>query len=306
VKRVLAVAVLLVLVPTAVAASMRTVTAPAPVRDLELDGARIVYATGRSEHDCNRVYVWNLATRGVTKLGRRTHCEQTSTGNEIAAVSIAGTRVLWVHYAGGNIRDWSLWTATPTRPTPRRLRLVSREADAPAPIVIGQGDSSRLGDLLPYAVDRTVVALRADGSRRFAWTAPARVVALSALDGELAVATLDARVTILDASGRVLRTELYEAELEDVRLTGSGVLVHRGNRLELRDGSGTRNWRIPPRSRLEDVNGERALYHYVGEIRSLRFTPYVDRPVTYAALARLDGSRLVTASGRSVRAGEFR
>ena len=70
--------------------------------------------------------------------------------------------------------------------------------------MIGQGDSSTLGDLLPYAVDRTVVALRVDGSRRFAWTAPARVIALSALNGELAVATEGATVTILDAGGRVL------------------------------------------------------------------------------------------------------
>ena len=305
-KRLLAVAALLVLVPTGGAASIRSVQTPAPVGTLELDGARIAYATGRSAQDCNRVFVWNLATRGVSKLGRRTHCEQTSTGNEIAAVSIAGTRVLWLHYAGGNIRDWSLWTATTTKPSPIRLRLVSRDVDAPAPIVIGQGDSSRLGDLLPYAVDRTVVALRADGSRRFAWTAPGRVIALSALDGELAVATAGATVTILDAGGRVLRSESYEAELRDVRLTGSGVLVHRGNRLELRDGSGARNWRIPSPARLEDVNGARALYHHAGEIRSLRFTPYTDRPVTPAAHARLDGSRLVTASGRSIRAGLFR
>ena len=126
--------------------------------------------------------------------------------------------------------------------------------------MIGQGDSSTRGDLLPYAVDRTVVALRADGSRRFAWTAPARVIALSALNGELAVATEGATVTILDAGGRVVRTETYEAEIEDVRLTGTGVLVHRGNRLELRDGSGNRSWRIPSSARLEDANGTRALY----------------------------------------------
>ena len=91
---------------------MRSVAAPAPVRALEHDASRVAYAVGRSARDCNRVYVWDLATRGVSKLGRKTHCEQTSTGNEIAAVSIAGRRVLWVHYAGGNIRDWSLWTAT--------------------------------------------------------------------------------------------------------------------------------------------------------------------------------------------------
>jgi hypothetical protein len=305
-KRVLALAALLVLAPTGGAASVRSVTAPARVLALELDSSFIAYAVGRSAQDCNRVFVWNLASRGVTKLGRKTNCEQTSTGNSIAAVSVAGKRVLWVHFAGGNIREWSLWTATTTKPSPLRLRFVSRDVDAPAPIVIGQGDSSKLGDLLPYAVDRSVVALRVDGSRRFAWTAPARVIALSALNGELAVATEGATVTILDAGGRVRRTEKYEAELKDVRLTGAGVLVHRGNRLELRDGAGNRNWRIASSARLEDADGTRALYSSAGEIRSLRFTPYTERPVTVATSARLDGSRLVTASGRTVRAGELR
>ena len=205
-KRLLALAALLVLAPAGGAASVRAVTAPARVLALELDGSFIAYAVGRSAQDCNRVFVWNLASRGVTKLGRKTNCEQTSTGNSIAAVSVAGKRVLWVHFAGGNIREWSLWTATTTKPSPLRLRFVSRDVDAPAPIVIGQGDSSTRGDLLPYAVDRAVVALRVDGSRRFAWTAPARVIALSALNGELAVATEGATVTILDAGGRVLRT----------------------------------------------------------------------------------------------------
>ena len=104
---------------------------PARVTALELDSSFIAYAVGRSAHDCNRVFVWNLASRGVTKLGRKTNCEQTSTGNSIAAVSVAGKRVLWVHYAGGNIREWSLWTATTTKPSPLRLRFVSRDVDAP-------------------------------------------------------------------------------------------------------------------------------------------------------------------------------
>ena len=153
-KRMLLLAALILLVPAASAAPIRSVTTPAPVLDLAFDGSRVAYAVGRSSGDCNRVYVWNLVTRGVSRLGRKTHCEQTSTGNSIASLAIAGTRVLWLHYAGGNSRDWSLWTATTTRPSPIRLRLVTREADAAAPIVIGDGNSGRLGDLLPYAVDR--------------------------------------------------------------------------------------------------------------------------------------------------------
>jgi hypothetical protein len=293
------------LVPSAGAAPVRSIEAPAPVTSLEFDGARIVYATGRSARDCNRVYVWNLAARAVTKLGRMTHCEQTSTGNAIAAVSIAGTRVLWVHYTGGNIRDWSLWTATTSRPQPRRLRLVSRDVDGPAPLVLGQGDSSRYGDLLPYAVDRDVVVLRSNGARRFTWRAPARVVALSALDGELAVATDDAIVTILDAAGRILGRQEFEAPLTSVRLTGDGVLVQRGGRLELRREPAA-NWRISTPSTLQDTTARKALYVHRGELRSVRFSPFLDQGVERASLARVEGSTLATASGRIVRARAFR
>lgn len=298
-KRLLALAALLVLVPTAGAASVRAVTAPAPIRALELDGARIAYATGRSERDCNRVFVWNLATRGVTKLGRKTHCEQTSTGNEIAAVSIAGTRVLWLHYAGGNIRDWSLWTATTTSPTPVRLRLVSRDVDAPAPITIGEGDDSRLGSLLPYAVDRVVVALRADGSRALMWTAPARVVGLSAHAGELAVATEGGVVTLLDARGRVLRTERFGSEIDAVRITGDALVVQRGRTLELRGGR-TAIYSLIAGVKLADADGDRAVLVGGARVRTFDLDSGRGGVVVSGSLARLERATLAVASGRTV------
>ena len=70
-RRLFVLALALALVPAAWAATVRTVTAPAPVTALAFDGERIAYATGFSAGDCNRVYVWNLATRGVSKLGRQ-------------------------------------------------------------------------------------------------------------------------------------------------------------------------------------------------------------------------------------------
>lgn len=298
-KRLLLPALLLALVPTAGAASVRSIAAPAPVRTLELDGTRLAYSTGRSARDCNRVYVWDLATRGVTKLGRKTHCEQTSTGNEIAAVSIAGRRVLWVHYAGGNFREWSLWTATTTRPSPVRLRFVSREADAPAPIVIGEGDDSRLGSLLPYAVDRTVVALRADGSRAYTWTAPARVVGLSARGGELAVATVGGTVTVLGERGRVLSAETFSAEVQEVRLTGNAVIVQRGRWLELA-GDRSASIAIPAGTRLADADGDQALLVGGGRVRTIDLLTRKTRIVASGSLARLEGARLAIASGRTV------
>jgi hypothetical protein len=160
--------------------------------------------------------------------------------------------------------------------------------------------------MLPYAVGKAVRVLRANGSRRFSWTAAESVVALHARDGELAVATNDATVTILDSGGRVLRMEQYQGAIKSVRVTGNGVLVHRGDRLELRDGSGARIWRVPVGSRLQDANGVQALYLHRGELRSLRFSPDTDRSIALASFGRLEAGTLVTVSGRTLRARALR
>jgi hypothetical protein len=297
---------LLALAPSAGAATVRSVTAPAPVLALAHDGSFVAYASGRSARDCNRVHVWNLASRGVTRLARRTHCVETSTGNAIARVSVAGRRVLWLHYAGGNRRNYTLWTATTTRPAPRLLASREVDVDDPAPIVLGDGTSSRLGDALPYASGRSVVVIRADGARRFAWDAPARVVALDAAAGQVAVATEDRAVTVLDAAGRVLRVERYAEPVLDVRLTGGGVVVQRGSRIELRDGSGTREWRAPGILRLEDATSRHALYAVGSGVRAQQLAPpYANRPLANVRHARLEGSRLVTAAGRAVTVRPF-
>lgn len=301
-KSLLLLAALVAVVPAALAGSSRTVTAPAPVVAVGFDGTRIAYASGRSATDCNRVYVWNLSTRGVSKLGRKTHCEQTSTGNAIASVAIAGRRVLWLHYAGGNFRDWSLWTATTTKPAPSRLQLVTREADAAAPIVIGDGDAGRLGDILPYAVDRTVIALRATGARRFAWRAPARVVALTAIGGELAVATEGGGVTVLDAAGRILSEESYASEIQAVKFAGNGLLVQRGRALELRNVGGSRIWTLPPGARLVDAADARAYYVSGGRIHAQSLAGAQSRIVGSGSHGAVEGPMIATAQGRIVRA----
>ena len=291
----------LLVLPAALATPTRTVTAPAPVSALAFDAGRVAYASGRSARDCNRVQVWNLATRGVTRFPRPTSCIETSTGSGIPGLAIAGNRVLWVHYIGGNLRDWTLWTATTTKTKPLRLRSLTREADDRAPIVVGDGDSSRLGDILPYAVEREVIALRASGARRFAWTAPARVTALSTLGGELAVASAGGVVTVLDAGGDVLRSETFASEVQAVELTGDGLVVQRGRTLELRGPGGPRTWALPARARLDDAQGSRAYYVTGGQIRELRLDAVNrQRQLGLGSHVQVEGTRLATSNGRRV------
>jgi hypothetical protein len=287
--------------PLAGAATVRSVTAPAPVLALAHDGSSVAYAVGRNARDCDRVYVWNLATRGVTKLGRRTHCVETSTGNAISALGVAGTRVLWLHYAGGNRRNYTLWTATTSRPLPRLLASREVDVDDPAPIVVGRGDHSKLGSLLPYAAGAAVVALRADGSRALAWTAPAPVVALAAHAGELAVAYRGGRVAVLDARGRVERTETFASEVDAVALTGRGLVVQRGRTVELRGGAVPRLWELPRSSRLRDATGDWAYFVDGGTLHRLRLTADgTTQYLTGGTDLDVESSLLATASGRRV------
>ncbi|MEJ7568808.1 MAG: hypothetical protein WKF41_11140 [Gaiellaceae bacterium] len=299
-RSLLLLAAVAALVPTALAGSVRSVTAPAPVLAVAFDGSRVAYAAGRSTTDCNRVFVWNLATRGVSKLGRKTHCEETSTGNAVAAVSIAGKRVLWVHYVGGNLRDWTLWTATTTAPAPIRIRLVTREADAPAPIVIGDGGGAQSGNILPYGVDRTVVALRPSGARQFRWTAPAKVVALSASGARLAVAIEGGRVIVLDGNGRILRSETFARTVEAVKLTPNALLVQSGRTLEVRDDGGIRSYSLLAGIRLADATSESAILVGGGKVLRLELDSSRGGVFANGTLTALADERVVVATSRSV------
>ena len=288
----------LLLLPTALAAATRTVTAPAHVTALAFDGGRVAFASGRSARDCNRVQVWDPTTRGVTTFPRPTNCVATSTGSGISGVAIAGNRVLWVHFIGGNQREWTLWTATTSRPKPIRLRFVSRDVDDRPPLLVG--NSSRLGDILPYALDDEVIALGANGARRFTWTAPGRVVALSAGDGELAVAS-GRTVTVLGAAGAVLRSETFPSDVQAVRLTRGTLVVHRGSTLELRGQGGPRTWTLPRNARLDDAQGTSAYYVHAGQVIELRLdADNVRRTVGSGSHVRVDGARVAFSNGRQV------
>ena len=284
----------------AVVSAVGAFTAPAPVRALALDAPLLAYATGRSAGDCDRVSIRNLDTGRVVRLGRTTSCEQTSTGTGIAAISIAGDRVLWLHFTGGNIREWSLFTATTTAPRPRRLRFVARDVDAAAPIVLGEGDTSRFGDLLPYAVDRQLIVLHRNGSRAFAWTAPNRVTAVGANAGAVAGAVADGRVFVLEG-GRVLSSFAGAPAATAVFVTGNGVAVQRGRTIELRSGSAVQRWTVPADARLRDAEGSRLVYTAGGRVWLREQGAAQARSLGVGSDAQLEAMTLARASGRSIR-----
>src|SRR5690242_12103055 len=132
------------------AARDRSFTATSKVTGLAADGSLAAFAVATSGRDCYHIDIWNRSARTVFRLGAARPCPPaTSTGNGVVGPALAGSRALWLTYVGGNIREWSLWTATTTARTPRRIRFIARDVDAAPPIVLGQGDATKLGFLLP-------------------------------------------------------------------------------------------------------------------------------------------------------------
>jgi len=279
-----------VLIVAAAAAATALPRPAAPVTALAAANGHVAYATAWTRSRCERV------VGGGGSYAPRL-CPAVSTGRGVAAVELAGARVLWLGYAGGNDRDWTVETATPTRRRPRQLAFAERDVEQPAPLLLGPTD----GSLLVYAHDRLVVALRANGSRAFAWTAPASVSAVAAAGGRVAVAQPDGEVAIV-AGGRVLRTIPVGGAASSVAISGDGVVVQLAEQLSRHEpGLGPEyTLRLRPGARLEDADTARAVYVVAGQAHVVTFATGTDVVAGAAQHAQLDGRRLVIANGPSV------
>src|SRR5580765_7212033 len=107
-------------------AADRSVRASAVVGALGVSGPDVAFAAVGTGGLCGTVTLWR-PVRGTSVGFPRTPtlCPQTSTGTAIAGVETSGDRVLWLFYTGGNIREWSLYTATTTARKARQLRFVA-------------------------------------------------------------------------------------------------------------------------------------------------------------------------------------
>jgi hypothetical protein len=210
----------------------RSVTNAAPIGALSVTFRSVVYAVGRTSQNCGSVRLWDTATRGLWTFGERTiiGCEEGPSGGfGIGQVATSGRRVFWVTNIGGNFTDYQLWTATPTRPTPRRLAFGSAESGGPPAIVIGPG--SREG--VAYAVGGTVTYVSATGARLFRTTfgSPARLITAGRTYGmgRVLVSLANGRVVLLSGMGMEIDTDLHEpGTVRAIALSPAGPVVQGG------------------------------------------------------------------------------
>jgi hypothetical protein len=268
--------VLLVLVLSAPAAALlvpaRTVRTPAAVSAISVTGRAVAYAVGRTRANCGSVRLWNTASRRTWTFGTRTivGCQESPSGGfGIPSVSVAGQRVFWLTRIGGNSTDWQLWTATPTRPTARRLVFASAGTDGPPPVVLGRGTR----DGVPYAVGRTVTFVGPTGVRRFRTSLGAPVRLLTAGTGPDAARVLaslaDGHVVLLSKTGAVLRTDDYGTqELKAIALGAPGPVVQTGTTVTIGPAAAGESVTLPAGATLLEYRRGQIVYRHRSQVRA--------------------------------------
>ena len=314
VMRRLAVVSLVALTALAVAAESRALQAPGrtqtrsgPIGSIGLTHASVAFAVGRTSADCDHVELWNTDVRGTWRFGRPRPCGDLPLFSGIGQIGVATDRVVWISYAGGNLTDWQLWTATVTRRTPRQLAFVERDTMEAPPMVVGPGTEHAV----PYAVGTTVTLLGENGAPVFKWAAPADVRAITSGAGpygwSVAALLANGDVTVLDGSGLAAKTYAFgSTPVRWIGLAPAGLLVQvPGARVEIHRGAATRTVQLKANAIVLDYAEGRLLYRvaqtfWLRDVASGTDTQLLHGSRRQPVVAALDTHGLAWAQGGSV------
>ena len=276
------------------ASADRVVISPGRVLGLARSGSNVAFLSGPYRGHCGpHVELWDLVTRDVHRLGRHTDdfcSEGASTGSGVTDIAVANDRVLWLAYTGGNLRDWILYTATPTRPTERQLEFKEVDVDAPPPIVLGTGSEW----VLPYAVGSTVKVLSFNGRRLYTWLAPGEVTNLTSYGQQVGVFVRGVRCYVLGPRGGVLQTYTFPSgAVQEFALGGRGLVVQLpGGKIEVHNGGRVQRFSIPARAKMLDYAGNILLYRLGGTLRGRFLFSGKDRALRTALFGAVETSGL--------------
>jgi hypothetical protein len=249
----------------------RTFTREGPVTAIGLTHASVAFAVGRTKADCDHVELWNTDTRGTWRFSRRRPCGDLPVFSGIGPIGVASGRVVWVSFAGGNLTDWQLWTATPTSRTPRRLAFVERDTTEAPAVVVGDGTPQAI----PYAVRTEITLLGDNGAPIFRSHSPSEVRRITSGAGPFGwrVAALleTGEVSVLDGGGSVVKTYTFApGAVRWIGLAPSGLLVQvAGAKVEIHRGAATRTVQLKQNAIVLDYAEGRILYR-VGQTFWLR------------------------------------
>src|SRR5437868_6404712 len=115
---------------------------------LAADGGRVAILLRTKTGNCSRdrVAVWAPSSRTFVPIGASACTSSTSTGAGLFGVALAGMRVAYVQYAGGNTRELQLRLATLTQPQPATVASAAFGVDQDQGTYIGRvaGDGTLL------------------------------------------------------------------------------------------------------------------------------------------------------------------
>jgi hypothetical protein len=249
----------------------RILTRNGPITAVGLTHASVAFSVARTKTDCDHVELWNTDTRGTSRFGKKRPCGDLPLLFGIGPIGVATDRVVWVSFAGGNLTDWQLWTATRTAKTPRRLAFVERDTMAPPAIVVGDGTPQGI----PYAIQSEITLLGDNGAPIFRTHSSSEVRRITSGAGPYGwrvAALLDTgEISVLDGGGSVAKTYAFApGAVRWIGLAPAGLVVQvPGAKVEIHRGATTRTVQLKPNAIVLDYAEGRILYR-VGQTFWLR------------------------------------
>ena len=290
--------------------------------------------------DCASVVSWEPMHRSVVRLQRP--CgpgSDVSLRESTQAVALAGTRVAWLHFGGGNTQEAVLETATLARPRPVWLAYaasyeggdgdfvrdpvgdgallaftVERRCDADAELNEGPGAENQCppGRRSGYIVAATLWRMGGRGNCPVGFPRNRACTRVASADGELtALAVDDGRIvartetglSLLTARGTVLQE--FDVSASSAALSGNRLAVRTADAIEIYNtGSGRQTARLPAarQLKLQDLDRD-ILVTAAGKTVTLRNLSNGRTSRIRAggtALAQLERPGLFVAGGRRV------
>jgi hypothetical protein len=245
----------------------------------------------------HRLYAWNPVRRSVVSIARlrERRCYGSSTGEGISEQAIAGRRLAWVAFAGGNYRQSWLLTATTEKPLSTRQLTGAKDRNTGSGVgdwvgnVHGDGsllvfntwsvcEKSEYTDSCPegsppgFHIYNENLWRIVGNRKRLVLAGPDELTVLSVAAGRILVQRADGSLELRRADGSLLRTFRFRpGEVRAALLDASELVVlDHGSTLawrvyDLASGEQKRSFAAPGRAIAADV--ERGLLVYtVGRV----------------------------------------
>jgi Tol biopolymer transport system component len=266
--------------PTERVLGAETLATRTPIKELSADGSRVAFIPNASSTDCGHVTVWTPSASSVQRLRLPGPCED---GWEpyVDGVSLAGSRVAWVSYAGcGNFCDAKLKTATLDHPDPVALTYDGVHASGSIDYRLrGDGDLLVFDDghrLMRIGVGHELCQAGYTYSAKICTTLrtgthAAPVDSVSA--GLIAVREGDG-VAVLDSKGSLVNIVPFgQGEVKEARLDSGRLVVASAGVLQVYDastGAALQQRPLPAGYTLTDVDGGIAVLRHADTIMLMR------------------------------------